>query len=46
MSGTRDFDPVLVGNLETDAWAAYYGHEWGRRALVASYGALRRAVGR
>ena len=21
---TRAFDPVLVGNRETDAWAAYY----------------------
>lgn len=28
MPGPRDFDPALVGNRETDAWAAYYRHEW------------------
>jgi hypothetical protein len=27
-SGPRTFDPVKVGNRETDAWAAYYRHEW------------------
>ncbi len=26
----RDFDPVRLGNAETDAWAYYYRHEWGR----------------
>ena len=36
-SGPRSFDPVRVGNLETDAWAAYYRHEW-RRFLVAAVG--------
>ncbi|MEW1953093.1 hypothetical protein [Terrabacter sp. NPDC080008] len=24
----RSFDPVVVGHHETDAWAAYYRHEW------------------
>ena len=41
MRGTRpsplSFDPVVVGNRETDAWAAYYRHEW-RRFMVASVG--------
>jgi len=34
--GPRAFDPVLVGNRETDAWAAYYRHEWAKflRAAV------------
>jgi hypothetical protein len=37
MSGTgpRFFDPVAVGNRETDAWAAYYRHEWGRFLVAA-----------
>jgi hypothetical protein len=26
--GPRSFDPVTVGNLETDAWAAYYRRDW------------------
>lgn len=26
--GPRSFDAVKVGNHETDAWAAYYRHEW------------------
>jgi hypothetical protein len=26
--GPRDFDPVALGHRETDAWAAYYRHEW------------------
>lgn len=26
--GPRSFDPVAVGHHETDAWAAYYRHEW------------------
>jgi hypothetical protein len=33
--GPRTFDPVRVGNLETDAWAAYYRHEW-RAFLTAA----------
>jgi hypothetical protein len=38
--GPRTFDPVRVGNLETDAWAAYYRHEWGTflRAAVGMVG--------
>ena len=36
-SGPRSFDPVVLGNRETDAWAAYYRHEW-RRFLVAAVG--------
>jgi hypothetical protein len=26
--GPRTFDPEVVGNAETDAWAAYYRREW------------------
>ena len=26
----RDFDPVLLGHAETDAWVSYYLHRWGR----------------
>ena len=33
--GPCSFDPVAVGNRETDAWAAYYRHEW-RRFLIAA----------
>ncbi len=41
MSGPRDFDPVRVGNLETDAWAAYYRRQWGPflKAAVGMVGA-------
>ena len=41
-TGPLSFDPVLVGNRETDAWAAYYRHEW-RAFLTAlrAYGAAR-----
>jgi hypothetical protein len=42
--GPRTFDPVLVGNRETDAWAAYYRHEW-RRFLVAAVGMVSAAFG-
>jgi hypothetical protein len=28
VGGARDFDPVALGNAETDAWAAYYRREW------------------
>lgn len=43
-AGPRSFDPVVVGNRETDAWAAYYRHEW-RRFLVASVGMVAAAFG-
>jgi len=33
--GPRSFDAVTMGNRETDAWAAYYRHEW-RRFLAAA----------
>jgi len=36
-TGPLSFDPVVVGNRETDAWAAYYRHEW-REFLVAAVG--------
>ena len=26
--GPRSFDAVAVGRRETDAWVAYYRHEW------------------
>jgi hypothetical protein len=38
------FDPVVVGNRETDAWAAYYRHEWGR-FLVAAVDMVRAGFG-
>jgi len=38
------FDPVVVGNRETDAWAAYYRHEWGR-FLVAAVGMVAAGFG-
>jgi hypothetical protein len=28
-AATRSFDPVVVGQAECAAWAAYYRHEWG-----------------
>jgi hypothetical protein len=34
-AGPRSFDPVTVGNRETDAWAAYYRREWGRFLFAA-----------
>jgi hypothetical protein len=34
-TGPLSFDPVTVGNRETDAWAAYYRHEWGRFLVAA-----------
>ena len=47
MRGTRtsplSFDPLVVGNRETDAWAAYYRHEW-RRFMVASVGMVAAGV--
>ena len=36
-SGPRSFDPVVLGNQETDAWASYYRHEW-RGFLVSAVG--------
>jgi hypothetical protein len=32
----RDLDPVRLGNAETDAWAYYYRHEWGRSCVPSS----------
>jgi hypothetical protein len=29
------FDPVVIGNRETDAWAAYYRHEWAQFLVAA-----------
>jgi hypothetical protein len=43
-SGPRSFDPVLLGNRETDAWAAYYRHEW-RRFLIAAVGMVSTGFG-
>lgn len=43
-SGPRSFDPVMMGNRESDAWAAYYRHEWGR-FLVAAVGMVRTGFG-
>jgi hypothetical protein len=43
-SGPRTFDPVLVGNRECDAWAAYYRHEW-RQFLTAAVGMVSAGFG-
>ena len=32
---SRSFDPVVVGNREADAWAAYYRHEWAQFLVAA-----------
>ncbi|WP_109505485.1 hypothetical protein [Nocardioides speluncae] len=42
--GPRTFDPVLVANRETDAWAAYYRREW-RRFLSAAVGMVHEGFG-
>jgi len=42
--GPLSFDPVVVGNRETDAWAAYYRHEW-RTFLVAAVGMVAAGFG-
>jgi hypothetical protein len=42
--GPRGFDPVSVGNFETDAWVAYYRREW-RRFLRASIGMVAAGFG-
>ncbi|MFF0345302.1 hypothetical protein [Kribbella sp. NPDC004875] len=43
-SGPLSFDPVLVGNREADAWAAYYRHEW-RTFLTAAVGMVSAGFG-
>ncbi len=43
-NGPRTFDPVVVGNRETDAWAAYYRREW-RAFLVAAVGMVGEGFG-
>ena len=40
----RDFDPVALARLETQAWASYYRHEWGR-ALRAFVGLVDQGFG-
>jgi hypothetical protein len=40
----RSFDPVRVGTLERDAWAAYYRRKW-LRFLVAAVGLVRAGFG-
>jgi len=42
--GPRSFDPVLLGQRECAAWAAYYRHERGR-VLVSSIGLVRAGFG-
>lgn len=42
--GPRDFDPVVLGKTECDAWAAYYRHEW-RRFLVSAVRMVRVGFG-
>ena len=44
MSSPRDFDPVRLGNFETDAWASYYRHEWAK-FLRAAYGMVAEGFG-
>ena len=44
VSGPRTFDPVRLGNQETDAWAAYYRHEW-LTFLRAAVGMVRTGFG-
>lgn len=34
-NGPRSFDPVVIGHRETECWAGYYRHEWGRVLLAA-----------
>jgi hypothetical protein len=40
----RDFDPVALGRLETQAWASYYRREWGL-ALRAFVGMIDQGFG-
>jgi hypothetical protein len=42
--GVRSFDPIVVGSRETDAWVAYYRHDWGR-FLVAAVGMVAEGFG-
>lgn len=42
--GPRAFDAVVVGQRETDAWAAYYRHEWAA-FLRASVGVVAAGFG-
>jgi len=42
--GPRSFDPVRLGHQETDAWAAYYRHDWAR-FLRAAVGMVRTGFG-
>ena len=42
--GPRSFDPVRLGHQETDAWAAYYRHEWAT-FLRAAVGMVRTGFG-
>jgi hypothetical protein len=42
--GPRSFDPVRLGQQETDAWASYYRHEWGT-FLRAAVGMVRTGFG-
>jgi hypothetical protein len=42
--GPRDFDPLALGNAETDGWAAYYRREW-RAFLRAAVGMVRIGFG-
>ena len=44
MSGPRSFDPVVVGNRETDAWVSYYRRDWGK-FLRASVGMVSAGFG-
>jgi deazaflavin-dependent oxidoreductase (nitroreductase family) len=42
--GTRTFDAERLGTCETDAWVAYYRHDW-RALLVASVGLVAEGFG-
>ena len=42
--GPRSFDPVRLGQQETDAWVAYYRHDWGT-FLRAAVGMVRTGFG-
>src|SRR6478609_9339649 len=42
--GPLRFDPIVLGNHECDAWAAYYRHAW-LRLLRASVGMVRVGFG-
>ena len=42
--GPRTFDPDVIGNAETDAWASYYRREWWP-FLKAAVGMVREGFG-